>query len=120
MSPEQLEASGSIDHRSDIWALGVIAFECLVGHLPFQSDTFPGLVLDICSRALQRAFLARAASGELRRLVLSRLCAQPERALRVSTRSGERAASRAEYGLVEALLRRGAALLAGREKRILV
>lgn len=63
MSPEQLESTADIDHRSDIWSLGVIAFECLIGDVPFQSDTFPGLVLAICSRALpipsQRANLPR-------------------------------------------------------------
>ncbi|MGC4087313.1 MAG: serine/threonine-protein kinase [Polyangiaceae bacterium] len=52
MSPEQLEATGRLDGRADIWALGVIAFECLLGHVPFQSSSFPGLVLAICSRPL--------------------------------------------------------------------
>ncbi|MFZ5891985.1 MAG: serine/threonine-protein kinase [Myxococcota bacterium] len=52
MSPEQLEGSAGIDCRSDIWALGVIAFECLLGFVPFQSESFAGLVLAICSRPL--------------------------------------------------------------------
>ncbi|HET9933282.1 MAG TPA: serine/threonine-protein kinase [Polyangiaceae bacterium] len=52
MSPEQLEASSSLDWRADIWALGVIAFECLLGHVPFRGDTFPALVVAICSRPL--------------------------------------------------------------------
>ena len=51
MSPEQLEGA-SVDSGSDIWALGVIAFECLLGFVPFRSDSFAGLVLAICSRPL--------------------------------------------------------------------
>jgi serine/threonine-protein kinase len=52
MSPEQLEASAGLDWRADIWSLGVIAFECLLGCVPFRGDTFPALVVAICARPL--------------------------------------------------------------------
>jgi serine/threonine-protein kinase len=51
MSPEQAEAK-PLDHRTDIWSMGVIAFECLLGHRPFVSQTMAGLVLAICTRPL--------------------------------------------------------------------
>jgi serine/threonine protein kinase len=38
MSPEQVQGNKEVDHRSDLWALGVIAFEALTGRKPFQSD----------------------------------------------------------------------------------
>ena len=31
MSPEQLRAGAEIDHSVDLWALAIIAFECLTG-----------------------------------------------------------------------------------------
>jgi serine/threonine-protein kinase len=39
MSPEQVEATQPIDARSDLWALGVVAYECVVGASPFEGKT---------------------------------------------------------------------------------
>jgi serine/threonine-protein kinase len=39
MSPEQVEGEGRLDGRSDIYALGVIAFEMLSGKRPYTADT---------------------------------------------------------------------------------
>lgn len=50
MSPEQAQGNKHIDARSDLWALGVIAFECLTGRRPFSSDGLGDLVLQICIR----------------------------------------------------------------------
>lgn len=38
MSPEQLFGE-DVDARSDVYALGLVAFQCLTGTLPFLSDT---------------------------------------------------------------------------------
>jgi serine/threonine protein kinase len=42
MSPEQCHG-GPVDHRADIYALGVLLFEAMTGRPPFQGDTYPAL-----------------------------------------------------------------------------
>src|SRR5687768_4794163 len=44
MSPEQCSQDSEIDSRSDIYSLGVILFEMLVGHVPFAGDS-PTMVM---------------------------------------------------------------------------
>lgn len=45
MAPEQCTASKSLDHRCDIYALGVIAFQMLTGRLPFVADNWGELLV---------------------------------------------------------------------------
>ncbi|APR80014.1 Putative serine/threonine-protein kinase pknH [Minicystis rosea] len=51
MSPEQV-LGHAVDHRSDLWQMGVIAFECITGKRPFEGETLGQIFLAICSAAL--------------------------------------------------------------------
>lgn len=44
MSPEQIRSAGHVDHRADIYALGVMAFQMLTGQVPFKAEN-PGAVM---------------------------------------------------------------------------
>jgi predicted Ser/Thr protein kinase len=43
MSPEQAAGKDS-DHRVDVYALGIILYECMAGGVPFEGDTFMGVL----------------------------------------------------------------------------
>ncbi len=49
MSPEQARGLRSIDVRSDLWSVGVIAHRCLVGKLPFEGEAFGDMLVKICT-----------------------------------------------------------------------
>jgi serine/threonine-protein kinase len=52
MSPEQISGSRNVDFRTDIWAYGVMACECVTGRRPFDAETIGGLTLRICVEPL--------------------------------------------------------------------
>ena len=53
MSPEQIQDFGSVTHLTDVYAMGVVAYELLTGELPFDHDD-PGELIRMHLRAPPR------------------------------------------------------------------
>lgn len=47
MSPEQARGDSNLDHRSDIYTVGVMLYEALTGRLPLQADNPTGVLVKI-------------------------------------------------------------------------
>ena len=47
MAPEQARGSQELDHRIDIWAIGVILYQMLAGHRPYPGSSYNEVMLKI-------------------------------------------------------------------------
>ncbi|MBZ0186241.1 MAG: protein kinase [Candidatus Obscuribacterales bacterium] len=50
VSPEQLQNAKTVDHRADIFSLGVVTYEALSGDLPFTGDGIAATIVKIMSQ----------------------------------------------------------------------
>jgi hypothetical protein len=74
MSPEQARAR-EVDGRSDLYSLGIVGYECLVGHPPFDTGDALAILLDHVQTRVPRPPLATTGTAEERQLyaVIGRL-----------------------------------------------
>src|SRR5258707_87542 len=47
MSPEQMRYTRGVDHRTDIYALGIALYELLGGKQPYYAETLPQLCAQV-------------------------------------------------------------------------
>ena len=77
MSPEQAQGK-AVDHRTDVWAFGVVLYELLTGRRPFTGETMPEMLASI----LRDEPDWRAVPAKARRLLQPCLEKDPRRRLR--------------------------------------
>jgi serine/threonine protein kinase len=53
MSPEQARGNEDVDARADIWAVGVMMYECLTGEVPFRANNYLGVISQVLTQEIQ-------------------------------------------------------------------
>jgi eukaryotic-like serine/threonine-protein kinase len=85
MSPEQAVGAKDLDHRVDIWAMGVILYECLTGRVPFTADNGLAILRKITDAPLESPRLHRPEIPiELEAVILRAMNRDLDRRLRTS------------------------------------
>ena len=77
MSPEQVLHGSEVDLRSDLWSLGVVAYHCMIGNIPFRGETLGALCVAISQGAYlppsqMRAELPASVDAWMRRMLALR------------------------------------------------
>jgi len=78
MSPEQA-AGKEVDHRTDIYAMGVMAYELFTGEKPFQGSSYSEIRDQIINRDPPRISKKAAVTAEIEALVNRMLEKDPDR-----------------------------------------
>jgi len=98
MAPEQLEKPGDIDHRVDIYSLGVVFYEMLTGELPIGRFKPPSARTPLDERIDEIVLRALERERELRQKNATEFKTQVEHVASHPTPRGESAGARGPHG----------------------
>jgi Tol biopolymer transport system component len=117
MAPEQAVGDRHMDHRVDIYAVGVLAYELLTGHVPFPAESAAVPSDDETRQPTSLATYRRDVPASLSVLVMRCLATRPDErwqsADELLTRLVDLAASRGRPALLERMRARWKTTLAG-------
>jgi serine/threonine protein kinase len=98
MSPEQIHAPGEVDHRADIYALGVVFYQMLTGELPGKKLEAPSKKVQIDVRLDEIVLRALEKKPELRYQQVSEVKTMVETIVATPPGSSRREEAQAESG----------------------
>jgi serine/threonine-protein kinase len=79
MSPEQCEGSANVDHRTDVYAVGILLYEMLSGQVPFTGETYGQILLQHLTQVPTPLSMVRGVTPpHVEAVVLKALEKQPE------------------------------------------
>jgi len=79
MAPEQIRGQREIDQRLDVYACGVILYQCITGKVPFDFPTVPALVYAILNETPVDPAQSRPGTpDELSMIILKAMARDPE------------------------------------------
>jgi serine/threonine-protein kinase len=78
MSPEQCEGKANVDHRTDVYALGIVLYEMLVGRVPFIGEGYGEILVQHLTTKPAALSTYRMLSPHVEAVVMKALEKRPE------------------------------------------
>lgn len=89
MAPEQILDPDKVDERSDVYALGIVAYEVLAGERPYASDAHALATGPLVAEPPKLAAVRRDIPHALSQVVFKAMCRAPDQRYRTASEFGD-------------------------------